>query len=101
MTTNRIQKVQSLLLAAAAVAGLVLGASLAIATAADAKQSVTPHKITKLSTRPSTRPHRVNADRVPARPGKGHADRVPAKPGKPLKAEPRIRDFRDKRPTRN
>ncbi len=92
MTTQRIKQARSLLLAAAAVVGLVLGASLAIATAADAKQSVQAHKVTKLQTRPSARPNRV-----PARPGRGHADRVSAKPGK-VHAGPRIRDLRDKRP---
>lgn len=106
------RRLSAIVAASAGMAVAVLGITLATATLAEAgtihKPSVAkqPRKIVKLPTRPSTRPHGVRADRVPARPGRGHADRVPARPGRghanrtparPGKARPRIRDFRDKR----
>lgn len=110
---------RSFILAAAAILGVGLGASLAAVTPADAgrlqltaRQAKHPRKTVKLPTRPSprangvradrvqARPGRGNADRVQARPGRGHADRVRARPGRYRQPQPRIRDFRIQRSRR-
>lgn len=97
---------RSLVLAAAALAGLALATSLALVTPAGAKdlqrdlqevrrQATQPRKSVKLPTRPSQRLHKVRPDRAKARTGRGHADRVRARPGR-YHPEPRVRDDRDR-----
>jgi hypothetical protein len=101
------------LAAVAVVAGLVSSgvftATPAAAQSRDIRDTVReakePRKTVKLPTRPSSRPVHVptrplgdHANSAPARPGKQKGDRAPARPGHHHAAEPRTRDFRDKRP---
>lgn len=103
--------------ALATVTGLVFGASFFAPTPTNAqgrdirdtvREAKEPRKTVKLPTRPNshqvhapTRPIRDHAGHVPARPGKQTGDRAQARPGHEQHAEPRIRDFRDKRPQRH